>query len=339
MTGIGFVVLNPGGRDREQSFPNGAGSPADGGHAPINYHAYAACMRGAFLRDVKSVPDGARAALVLLRKRNLRAVLKAIEALKARGVRTWISFKESGAHQVADFLNDYDRSLLFREICAAADGYLSSTPDLEPLYRASGCHAGFFAPTPYPVEEPEWDRSIPFERRVGIFVGTREFDVPSRNHWRAVAVAAQLARELEVPAAVVNPNGRHDLRLLKSIRGDNPFLHFIVGPLDYAKYLKLMASHRIVFQLDASAVPGQVAGDALLCRVPCVGGNGAVDRVAFGEPGDALETARRLMTDDTAWHAAVENSQTAARERLSFSAIRALLTRQMETSKDHGSHG
>jgi hypothetical protein len=330
----GFVVLNPGGRDREQSFPNGAGSPADGGHAPINYHAYAACMRGAFLREVKSVPADTRAALVLLRKRNLRAVLKAIAELKRRGIRAWISFKESGLHQVADFLDDYDRALLFRQVCAEADGYLSSTPDLEALYRASGCRAGFYAPTPYPVEEPEWDRGIPLEQRVGIFVGTREFDVPSRNHWRAVAVAAQLARELEVPAAVVNPNGRHDLRLLKAIRGDNPFLHIIVGRLDYAKYLKLMASHRVVFQLDASAVPGQVAGDALLCRMPCVGGNGTVDRVAFGEPpADPRELVTRLMTDAAAWRAAVESSQNAARERLSFSAIRALLTRHMEATE------
>ena len=28
-------------------------------------------------------------------------------------------------------------------------------------------------------------------------------------------------------------------------------------------------------------MPGQVAGDALLCRIPCVGGDGAVERIAF----------------------------------------------------------
>lgn len=329
----GFVVINPGGRDAAQSFAAGAGSPSDPGHPPVNYHAYAACMGGHFLRDVKSIPDGARAALVLLRKRNLRAVLQTIEELKARGIRAWISFKESGAHQVADFLDDYDRSILFRRICAESDGYVSSTPDLEMLYRASGCRDGFFAPTPYPVGEDGWDFGISLEQRTGIFIGTREFDVPSRNHWQAVAVAAAIARELEVPAAVINPNGRHDLRLLKTIRGDNPYLHFIVGPLEYRDYLRLMAAHRVVFQLDASAVPGQVAGDALLCRMPCVGGNGAVDRIAFGTSDDVRGVLTNLMTNDAAWNEAVENSQKTARERLSFPAIRALLASRMQAQQ------
>lgn len=326
-----FVVLNPGGRDAEKSFRNGAGAPGDAGHPPVNYHGYAACMRGAFLREAESVPEGTRAALVLLRKRNLRAVLKTIAKLKARGVRTWISFKESGRHQVAGFFSNYDRALLFTEICKAADGYLSSTPELESLYRASGCRAGFFAPTPYPVEEPEWDPGIPLEKRIGILVGTREFDVPSRNHWHAVSAAAALGRELEVPVAVINNAGRHGLRLLKAIRGENPFLHIIVGPLEYRAYLKLMAAHRLVFQLDASAVPGQVAGDSLLCRMPCIGGNGAVDQVAFGATWEnPIESAKRLLTDDAAWIEAVRNSQNIAKERLSFSAARALLTSQME---------
>ncbi|MDD5201046.1 MAG: hypothetical protein PHC88_14735 [Terrimicrobiaceae bacterium] len=330
----GLVVLNPGGRDAPQSFAAGAGTPRDPGHPPVNYHGYAACMHGHFLRDVRAIPSGTRAAIVLLRKRNLRVVLKALAILKGRGIRTWISFKESGAHQVAEFLSDYNRSLLFRRICASADGYLSSTPDLEPLYRTAGCRDGFFAPTPYPVEEPAWDRGIPLADRKGIFVGTREFDVPSRNHWQAVAMAAALGRELEVPVAVMSNAGRHGLRLLKAIRGDNPFLHFLVGPFAYPDYLRVVAAHRIVFQLDASAVPGQVAGDALLCRMPCVGGNGAVDRATFGglAGGDVRDLAKRLMIDDEAWRAAVEDSQRAARERLSFSAVRDLLAARMDAS-------
>jgi hypothetical protein len=328
----GFVVLNPDGRDADQSFAIGAGLPDSPDHAPINYHAYAACMRGLFVRKVDSVPDGTRVVLVLLRQRNLRAALAAIAKLKSRGMRTWISLKESGAHQVADFLTSYDRALLFRQICAAADGYLSSTPELESLYRASGCKTGFFAPTPYPVDEPGWDFGIPLEQRVGILVGTREFDVPSRNHWHAVAVAAALGREFEVPVAVINNDGRHALRLLKATRAENPFLHIIIGPLDYRMYVKLMAAHRIVFQLDSSAVPGQVAGDALLCRMPCVGGNGAVDCLAFGKPGDSENVARQLMTNDAAWHAEVARSQTIAKERLSFSAVRDLLTSRMEAA-------
>jgi len=78
-------------------------------------------------------------------------------------------------------------------------------------------------------------------------------------------------------------------------------------------------------------VPGQVAGDALLCRMPCVGGNGAVERIAFDHAEAPLVQARRLMTDDDAWRGAVEDSQKIARERLSFSALRALLTSRMNS--------
>lgn len=328
---MSFVVLNPGGRDRPQTFSNGAGTPKDGGHPPVNYHAYAACLHGAFLRDVRSVPAETKVALVLLRKRNLRAALATVEALQRRGIRAFISLKESGAHQVADFLDDYSRSLLFGRIARAADGYLSSTPELEPLYRQAGCRDGFFAPTPYPVESEDWNRGIPLADRVGIFVGTREFSVPSRNHWRAVALAGELARELEIPAAVMSTAGRHGLRLLKAIRGDNPFLHFLVGPFPYWDYLRIMASHRLVLQLDASEVPGQVAGDALLGRLPCIGGNGTIDQLAFGHlAGDVRTTARELLTSDDAWQTANDEAQRCARVRVGFSAVAELLRSKLD---------
>ena len=66
-----------------------------------------------------------------------------------------------------------------------------------------------------------------------------------------------------------------------------------------------MARHRIVFQLDRSAVPGQVAGDALLCGLPCVGGDGAIDRLVFPElcgttlaVESAVNATKRLLRDD-----------------------------------------
>ena len=60
-----FSVVNPGGRDRPQSFVNGPGDPGDPVHAPVNFHAYAACLGGHFLRDERDVTEGV--ALLLLR--------------------------------------------------------------------------------------------------------------------------------------------------------------------------------------------------------------------------------------------------------------------------------
>lgn len=312
-----FAVLNPGGRDPLQHFPNGAGTPLDPGHPPVNYHAYAACCHGGFFRKTKEIPAEAQTVLVLLRRTGLDDALRAIRDLKKSGRRAFLSWKESGLHQVADALSDAKRHETFRAVCREADGFLSSTPELVPLYTAAGCKAGAFVPTPYPVDVEAWDFSRNIEERVGIFIGTREFTVPSRNHLLAVTSACTLG-----PVTAINTDGGNGERLLRSI---SPEIRIIPGTLPYPEYLRLLASHRIVFQLDRSAVPGQVAGDALLARVPCLGGDGAVDRIAFanlsGPQIDAVELAQELLTDDDAYRREIDRSQRAAAEHLSFSAV------------------
>ena len=325
-----FAVLNPGGRDPAQLFPNGAGKPEDPGHPPVNYHAYAACCSGGFFRSADSVPEGTDTVLVLLRKRNLRTVLESLSSLRKRGSAVFVSCKESGSHQVADLLGDVTRWQLFQEICSAADGAISSTPELVPLYRSAGCRRVDFIPTPYPVDSPAWNFAQPLEKRRGLFVGTREFGTPSRNHLAAVAMADEISRDLSCPLAVVNTEGRRGGMILKSLRRNNPFLFIIEAPLPYPDYLRVMALHRIVWQLDSSSVPGQVAGDSLLCRMPCVGGNGVIERIAFEEFAaagrDELATRTRdLLQNDDAWRAVVHRAEGTAQDQLSFQVIGAKL--------------
>ena len=320
-----LAVLNPGGRDKMRLFPCGAGLPSDPGHSPVNYHAYAACCHGGFYQSEKEIPEDVRAVLVLLRKRGLDAALHAVTGLKKRGKRVFISWKESGLHQVAESLADAKRQDKFRLICREADGFISSTPELVPLYQSSGCREGGFVPTPYPLVEPEWDFSVSAGKRRGVFVGTREFSVTSRDHSLAVSAACALG----VPVTVINTDGLKGGHLLRSISRD---LTILRGPLPYAEYLGVMARHRLVFQLDRSTVPGQVAGDALLCRLPCVGGDGAVERLAFenlhgfGRDAQALiGIARSLLLEDAFYVKEIEASRAAASVRLSFSVGRAEL--------------
>lgn len=316
-------VLNPGGGDPHQTFADHAGTPGEGAHPPVNYHAYAACTAGSFHRDLKTIPADHRFVLLLIR-RDLKLCLKALVALKEQGKTVAVSLKESGTHQVAALLADSTKTALFREICSRADFCLSSTPDLVPLYLGVGARRAEFLPTPYPVDDPRWDFSRPVAKRRGIFLGTREFDVPSRNHLAALLAA----RQLDEPITVCNVDGRRGRRLIQSLGFDEGQLRIIEGRLAYPEYLKLIAEHRIVFQLDRSAVPGQVAGDALLARVPCIGGDGAIDRLAFPclsgfgkTPEDSLAIATQLLKDDEANAQAIAQSQQHARERLSFKVI------------------
>ena len=321
--GLALAVLNPGGRDAEQSFATaGSLSPQAGGHPPVNYHAYAACTGGGFYREAGRIPAAQRAVLLLLR-RDLKKAARVLETLQAGGKTVAVVFKEAGRHQVAAlFAGEPERLRWFREICARADFCLASTPDLLPLYHGAGARRALFLPTPYPVDLPEWDFSQPPESRRGIFIGTREFEVPSRNH-----LAALLAvRELGEPVTVINRDGRAGRRMLEALGYPAERLRVVEGPLPYPEYLRLMAGHRLVFQLDRSGVPGQVAGDALLCRVPCVGGDGAVDQLAYpwwsggGAPeSGGITPARRVLGGET--HPFLERAQ----ERLSFAAIAASL--------------
>lgn len=320
-------VLNADGRDPEQSFASGIGGAESSGHAPVNYHAYAACTGGCFFqRTTKAL--GVSGPVILLARGDLRACVSALRELKASGRRVWIACKEAGRHQVAALLADRVRFARFRDAVHSADGFLASTPWLVPFVRSLGAARAEFVPTPYPLGEPGWDLSRPIAERAGIFVGTREFDVPSRNHLSAVISALALGRAHGCGVTVFCVGGRSDRALLREIEPDPDRLRLIEGKLPYAAYLRVMAGHRIVYQHDRSGVPGQVAGDALLTGTPCVGGDGAVEGIAFpdlcGSGRDVAELeaiAGRLLGEDGSWGEAVDAAAGQAAAQVSFRAV------------------
>lgn len=316
-----LAVLNPGGNDRDQAFPDFAGAVDDRIHAPVNYHGYAACTAGSFHRKISSIAAEQRDVLLLIRW-DLALCLKTLKQLKTAGKTVAVSLKESGLFQFAELILSPSRIALFQQICGLADGCLSSTPDLVPIYHAAGARRVEFIPTPYPIDDPRWDFSVPFEQREGIFIGTREFEIPSRNHLAALLIA----RELGEKTTVLNVEDRPGRKRLEAL--NHAGLRVVEGPIAYSEYLRLMAQHRLVFQLDCSAVPGQVAGDALLCRVPCVGGDGAIEKIVFPETNGSSRTVAELRTLADAALSDQSNSASApalAMEHVSFSAVAARL--------------
>jgi hypothetical protein len=313
----GLAVLNPGGRDPDQNFEDGPGEPNEAAHPPVNYHAYAACTHGAFYR--KPAQAARHRSVLLLLRGDLSESQRAFEILKAHGCFVAISFKESGTQQVASLLSKPNRFRRFREIGSGADLCLSSTADLLPLF-ASVSKRAIHIPTPYPIEFISWNFSRPLSTRRGLFIGTREFDVLSRNH----LVALSAARTFSVPITVINPDGKSGLRQLQALKFPEDQLA-VVTPLSYPKYLQLIAAHRLVLQFDQSSVPGQVAGDSLLCRIPTVGGNGTVERLAFpdlhggGRTFDQLvELTRRLLNDDLFYNEQLASLERCAKAHVSF---------------------
>jgi hypothetical protein len=321
---IPLAVLHPKGPDPEQSFPDFAGAPQETAHPPLGYHAFAAATGGAVYKKDQRVPADAKAVLLVL-GRDLTACRVALAELRRAGKTVAVAFKDAGAFEVAELLRNAGRLKLFQEICARADLAIATTPDLVPLFLAAGArHAEFLLP-PLPVEDHRWDFSTPIEERRGIFVGTRSFLNVSGNHLAALLSIRQLSEPMQEPVTVINGDGWRGRRLLDRFRFTEGLIRIVEGKLSYPRYLRLMSRHRLVFQLDAGAGAGQVAGDALLCRIPCVGGNGATERWIFPElcghgrtTEQLFDLAARLLEHPYDALAVVEKGMETARDRLAF---------------------
>ena len=323
-----LTVLNPGGRDPEQHFPDGAGEITQP-HQPTNFHAYAACTRGSFQRETRSALAEGTPVLLLLRG-DFAASERALAALQKEGRFVAVALKETGLHQIAEQLRNPARLERFLRIVKRADACLAPTPEAADLYRTVRGKADrvAFIPTPYPIDDARWNFSRPLAERSGIFIGTREWEVPSRNHLAALLVARELSAQTGELVTVFNFEGRKGTRLLDGIGFLAGKLRVLDRKSGYPDYLRELARHKIVLQLDTSFVPGQVAGDSLLCRVPCVGGNGTIDRLAFPESsgfnrsvGELGEIAARLLTDRNGYEESVANLERNASEHLSFKVV------------------
>jgi hypothetical protein len=329
-----LTVLNPGGRDPEQQF-HSLPAPGEGAHAPINFHAFAACTLGAFHRDTRRTLAEKTPVLLLLRS-DFRASERALTDLKQKGRIVAVSLKETGLHQSAQQLRDPPKLSRFIKIVALADACIATTPEAAEIYqRVRSKHDPVtvaFIPTPYPIEDQRWDFSVPRNEQSGIFVGTREWAVPSRNHFAALLVSRQLCEVTGEPVTVVNLDRYKGRRLLGELNFPEGKLRLIEKWNAYPDYVRDVARHKIVLQLDRGHVPGQVAGDALLCRIPCVGGDGAIERIAFSKTCGEGRTIREiasmaldLLKSPELREAVVAESQERAQERLSFETVRSHL--------------
>src|SRR5881227_233995 len=329
-----LTVLNPAGRDPEQHFQETA-SPNGQEHPPINFHGYAACTRGVFHYDTRRTIAEATPVLLLLRG-DFRNSERALSELKRHGRLVAVSLKETGLHQIAQQLCDREKLSRFMKIVGEADGCIATTPEAAEIYQRARCKYSpatvAFIPTPYPVEDRQWNFSVPPNDQSGIFLGTREWDVPSRNHFVALLVARQLCEATGEMVSVVNLDGYRARRLLWELKFPEEKFRMIEVEKAYPDYLREVARHKIVLQLDRSRVPGQVAGDALLCRTVCVGGDGAIERIAFPktcsvgrEIGEIASIALELLKNAESRAEMVADSQKHALKRLSFQAVHSQL--------------
>jgi hypothetical protein len=322
-----WAVLNPGGRDATQ-WPADGSIPRPGeGHAPVNFHAYAFCTGGGFFRRWEEIPDSMQHVLILLRKDG-RAAAEALRALHATGRKCWVSVKEAGYFQLREQLDRAGVWEKWSEVVRLAEGALAPTEHLLAFWEAAGAKRSAFVPTPYPVEEPDWNFARPVGEQSGIFLGTREFGVDSRRHLVALRLALMLGAETGRVVRLLDDGSCPGwLRKELSRQYGSSALVWVRAPLAYPEYLRLLAEHEVVFQLDRSGVPGQVAGDCALAGTLLIGGDGTNEQLIFPETCGFGRAEMQLMhlakmgLVDEAWRRKLlEKTSALARELLSFRA-------------------
>src|ERR1044072_8770690 len=227
--GFRLTVLNPKGRDPEQEFRD-LPAPGEGAHAPTNFHAIA-----------ENTP------VLLLLRGDFRASERALAELKKHGRTVVVSLKETGLHQIAQQLSNRARLWRFMKIVAQADGCIATTPEAAEIYQGARWRLRrvAFIPTPYPLEDQRWNFCLPPDEQSGIFVGTREWNVPSRNHFVALLVARQLCDATGEAVTLVNLDGYKARRLLSELKFPDGKLRVIEKWKSYPDYLRNVARHKI----------------------------------------------------------------------------------------------
>lgn len=335
MTQKTIHVLNAQGKDIFQRFETKQDVAEPANHPPINFHAYPAATKGCFAQHTEQILNKDGIVIVLVRRRIGRA-LKAIKKLRSAGFTVWITFKETGAHQIASAMTSTGNRATLEKCIELADAIVIPSPAARQFFRSIDTKNTLLIdlPTPYPIDHAAWSNKLPGkELGEGIMIGTREFKVPSRNHASAIRIAARVAAENQCRLTIINPKAKKFHEQIAEAVGDLPKkqLHVIDTTLPYREYLKLITSHRVVFQLDTSGVPGQVAGDCLLANTLCVGGNGEVESIAFADYAithDDIDSRNwgkiltEFITNDDVYTVSLKKSRAIATSTLSFSAFR-----------------
>lgn len=329
---MGIVVLNIDGRDSNISYKNGIGLPEMGTHAPVNYHAYAACSNGTFLNSLNEVQPGDD--VIFLLRSDLKTSLKKLDNLKKKfpESKVLLLFKETSPYQILKSLKNHKNIDTLNGLGKLSDGFISPTPFMIDFLKNFTNKTVAFIPTPYPFHDKNWTVNKPFSERKNILLGTKEFDVQWRMHLITLTAIRKWVQKHNIQLSIINKDGRKTEKLLFSIGFNTTDFVLIDGIIPYADYLQLLGSHRLVFNFDMGFVPGQISGDSLLTSTPVLGGNSAIQNLVYPEwvthnleYQKMLDVAEKIYFNESFFNQTNHEAQTKAEQFLTFEKVKSQL--------------
>jgi hypothetical protein len=325
-----LCVLHPG-IPKSKEYTDFAGTPSNANPPPLGIAGFAACTGGGIYRKSSEIPADERRVLLVV-GRDLKAARQATIDLRREGKIIVATLEMDRHFETQRWLRSPGDLSLFREICNRSHAGLALTADAEPVLRAGGIFHVEVIPPPVPLEQKEWEFSIPAEERRGIFLGTWDWKNPALRHLEALMALRDVAGQMFEPVTVFNLDGWRGRRWLRQLEYPAGLLRVIEKRLPYPEYLRKLALHKMVFHLDSTGGIGKVAADALLCRIPCVGGSGAVDRIAYPElcgyganVNELTQIASLLLDHGHDRERAIEQALDRGNQRLNFSAAASAL--------------
>lgn len=322
-----LFVLHPGSDLPEQDFAHGFGDPTTLRLPPVGDPGFAACTGGAFVRKVSSIPESEKRVLLLLDE-NLKRARQATIDLRRAGKTIVLAFASASAQRIHSILKSPGSVALLQEVCNRAHAAIATSREVEPVFRAFGMLYVESILPPLPLDETAWDFSIAPELRTGILLGSWDWSNPARNHRLALLGLREVASQMYEPVTVFNLEGWWGRRWLRQLQYPTGLLQVVERRLPYADYLRIVARHKLVFHLDSSGATGRIAGDALLARIPCMGGNGALERLLFPDfcdrgatSGELLQTLARVLDHGHERDEAVDRALEIARPLLSMEKV------------------
>jgi|GEM_PF-4236950 len=312
---------------------------------PIGLHGIALASGGAIHTDLASALSEGEPILVL-GSEDLRKTEETLLQIRHQGISSAIAWPDRFVATLTAAAKG-DQAATIGRILAVADLAVCTDKGLMDVFAS--CHDATpraYFPSPYPIAHPDWDTIAGVKNRSGVLIGGFPFHngLESALCRETLQFSVLLAKVCQHKISVFSEISPRLADEMAAAGLEVSEVHIVAEPKTYAEYLEVLGRHSLIVDPSrGSRRMGSLAGDALLTRGICLGGDSDLDTLLF--PGLQLSSATpeelrarvvELLNDPLSHAEAVADAARRALAEISFEAartrVRSLLSGSLEDS-------